>query len=117
MPITEPTDLTGAPVIGRGPPDRVEDTYLGRVKAIYFDETGRAEWAGITSGASGAHVWVVPLAGSEHDRCGLRVPYGKAQLQHAPHHDPGPILSPDDKADLSGYYARPHLADYYRPKR
>jgi uncharacterized protein (TIGR02271 family) len=101
MPIqlTDPAQLTGAKVYGRG------GTKLGKVESVYFDNaTDRPEWAAVKTGWFSSHVSLVPLGAAEFDGVDLTVPYAEEQVRSAPHHDPGQDLSPADEADLFEYY-------------
>jgi len=103
MPITDATALAGATVVGPG------GEKLGTVDDVYEnDETGRPEWAGVKSGLFGDHVSLVPLAQAEHSGETLTVPYTKAQIKAAPHHDPGQELSTDDERQLFTHYGVPY---------
>lgn len=101
--LTDPTELTGAPVVG---PDGAK---LGKVDAVYLDnDTSRPEWAAVKSGLFGSHVSLVPLAEADYDGQRLAVPYGSAQMKTAPHHDPGQQLSPDEEKELFDHYGIPY---------
>jgi hypothetical protein len=86
MPITkiqDPDALHGASVRGN------DGSPFGKIEAIYCDSrTRKPEWAAVKRGLFGGHVSLVPLAQSGWDREALTVPFDKAQLKSAPHHDP-----------------------------
>ena len=98
-----PPPWRARPVVGPG------GEKLGTVDDVYEDdETGRPEWAGVKSGLFGDHVSLVPLAQAEHSGETLTVPYTKAQIKAAPHHDPGQELSTDDEHQLFTHYGVPY---------
>jgi uncharacterized protein (TIGR02271 family) len=97
--LNEPSELYGVKVLGN------DGSRLGKVEAVYSDDTtGRPEWAAVKSGFFGTEVSLVPLATAEFDGSTLMIPYSKEQLERAPHRDPWRELSPQDEAELFGYY-------------
>jgi len=97
--LDEPRDLNGVNVFGRG------EEKLGKVDTVFLDsETDRPEWAAVKTGLFGGHVSLVPLVDAEYRDGVLQVPYSKADLQSAPHHDPGDELSVDDERALFSHY-------------
>jgi uncharacterized protein (TIGR02271 family) len=97
--LTDPSELYGVKVLGN------DGNRLGKVEAVYSDNaTGRPEWAAVKSGFFGTEVSLVPLATAEFDGSTLMIPYSKEQLERAPHRDPWLELSPQDEAELFGYY-------------
>jgi stress response protein YsnF len=88
--------LQRAAVIGR------DGTALGTVNGIYFDNaTDQPAWAAVRSGG---YTSLVPLATASLRGTELHVPFDPQQLEHAPHHDPGRALSPQDEIDLFRHY-------------
>jgi hypothetical protein len=80
--MSDPNTMTGATVKGG------DGEKLGKIDAIYFDnDTDKPEWAAVTSGLFGSHVSLVPLAQGTWNNGTLTVPFDKAALQTAPHHD------------------------------
>jgi uncharacterized protein (TIGR02271 family) len=95
----DPNTMTGAPVHGS------DGGKLGKVDAIYLDnETNRPEWAAVKSGLFGGHVSLVPLQQGDWDGSTLTVPFDKAALQNAPHHDPDVAISESDEDELYRHY-------------
>ena len=79
-----------------------EGTRLGTVDGVYYDNaTDQPAWAAVQSGA---RVCLVPLAMASLQGAELHVPFGREQLENAPHHDPGRALSPQDEIDLFRHY-------------
>ena len=96
---TDASSMTDAPVVG-GDGDK-----LGKVDAIYYDnDTDRPEWAAVKSGLFGGHVSLVPLSSGTWDGTTLTVPFDKAALEAAPHHDPDASISPADEEELYRHY-------------
>src|SRR5919199_6304880 len=99
MNIDDPSSLAGAPVIGG------DGQKLGNVDGVYYDNaTDRPEWVAVRSGLFGTRVTLVPLSRADVTGDELHVPFDKAQLKDAPHHDPGRELSSSAEADLYRYY-------------
>ena len=97
--ITDPTALTGAPVTGS------DGGKLGKVDAIYYDnDTDKPEWAAVKSGLFGTHVTLVPLSSGSWDGSTLTVPFDKAALSSAPHHDPDASISETEEEELYRHY-------------
>ena len=95
----DPNTMTGAPVHGS------DGAKLGKVDSIYLDnETSRPEWAAVKSGLFGGHVSLVPLQQGDWDGSTLTVPFDKAALQNAPHHDPDAAISESDEDELYRHY-------------
>ena len=97
--LNDPSTITGAPVRGSG------GEKLGKVDAIYYDDaTDAPEWAAVKSGLFGKHVSLVPLAQASWDGDALTVPFDKAALEAAPHHDPDAAISATDEDELYRHY-------------
>jgi uncharacterized protein (TIGR02271 family) len=97
--MSDPSTMTGAPVRGS------DGEKLGRIDAIYFDNaTDAPEWAAVRTGLFGGHVSLVPLAQGSWDGDTLTVPFDKAALKAAPHHDPNVAISAADEAELYRHY-------------
>ncbi len=79
---------------------------LGKVGQVYLDdETGRPEWATVSTGLFGTSETFVPLAQAEMTGDTLRVPYDKARLKDAPRIDADQgHLSPEEESELYRYY-------------
>ncbi|MGY2079254.1 DUF2382 domain-containing protein [Modestobacter sp. SYSU DS0657] len=79
---------------------------LGKVGQVYLDDqTGRPEWATVSTGLFGTSETFVPLADAQLADGALRVPYQKAKVKDAPRMDADSgHLSPDEEAELYRYY-------------
>jgi uncharacterized protein (TIGR02271 family) len=99
MNIGDPQSLVGKNVVGS------DGEKIGKVEELYFDtDSQQPEWISVTTGWFGTHRSLVPLAEASEDNGDLRIPYAKAQVQEAPHYDPGTELSEDQEADLFRHY-------------
>ena len=97
--MSDPGTMTGSPVRGS------DGEKLGKIDAIYFDnDTDAPEWAAVKSGLFGGHVTLVPLAQASWNGDTLTVPFDKAALKAAPHHDPDAAISADDEDELYRHY-------------
>jgi uncharacterized protein (TIGR02271 family) len=97
--MSDPSTMTGAPVQGS------DGEKLGKIDAIYFDDTtDTPEWAAVKSGLFGSHVTLVPLAQASWNGDTLSVPFDKAALKAAPHHDPDAAISAEDEDELYRHY-------------
>jgi uncharacterized protein (TIGR02271 family) len=97
--MSNPSTMNGAPVRGS------DGEKLGKIDAIYFDnDTDAPEWAAVKSGLFGGHVSLVPLAQASWDGDTLSVPFDKAALKAAPHHDPDVAISAADEDELYRHY-------------
>jgi uncharacterized protein (TIGR02271 family) len=95
----DPNTMIGASVLS------TEGEKLGRIDSIYFDnETDQPEWAAVRSGMFGNHVSLLPLAQGDWGGNALTVPFDRAALRDAPHHDPGTEISSADEEDLYRHY-------------
>lgn len=92
-------------IIGTNAVDN-DGSKLGKIGQIYLDdETGRPEWATVSTGLFGTSESFVPLAQAEISGDALRVPYDKARVKDAPRIDADQgHLSPDEEAELYRYY-------------
>ncbi|MCU1619361.1 MAG: uncharacterized protein JWR41_1367 [Modestobacter sp.] len=92
-------------IIGSNAVDNDGDK-LGKVGQVYLDDqTGRPEWATISTGLFGTSETFVPLTDASVDDGTLRVPYEKAKVKDAPRVDTDQgHLSPDEEAELYRYY-------------
>jgi uncharacterized protein (TIGR02271 family) len=79
---------------------------LGKIGQVYLDDqTGRPEWATVSTGLFGTQESFVPLAEAEISGDSLRVPYDKSRVKDAPRVDTEQgHLSPDEEAELYRYY-------------
>jgi uncharacterized protein (TIGR02271 family) len=92
-------------IIGTNAVD-TDGSKLGKVGQIYLDdETGRPEWATVSTGLFGTQESFVPLEQAEISGDSLRVPYDKARIKDAPRVDAEQgHLSADQEAELYRYY-------------
>ena len=92
-------------IIGSNAVDNDGDK-LGKVGQVYLDDqTGRPEWATISTGLFGTQETFVPLADASVSGGTLRVPYEKAKVKDAPRVDAEQgHLSPDEESELYRYY-------------
>jgi uncharacterized protein (TIGR02271 family) len=102
-PVITTQDITT--IIGSNAVDNDGDK-LGKVGQVYLDDqTGRPEWATISTGLFGTSETFVPLTDASVDDGILRVPYEKAKVKDAPRVDTDQgHLSPDEEAELYRYY-------------
>jgi uncharacterized protein (TIGR02271 family) len=81
------------------------DDKLGKIDEIYLDnETGRPEWALVTTGLFGTRQSFVPLHDASPSGDGITVPYDKATVKDAPTIDPDGELSQSEEAALYRHY-------------
>jgi uncharacterized protein (TIGR02271 family) len=82
---------------------------LGSVKEIYEDQqTGKPEWALVTSGMFGSRSHFVPLAGAEPSGEAVRVRVSKDQVKDAPSIDRDGELSEQQERQLFEHYGVPY---------
>jgi hypothetical protein len=81
---------------------------IGRLEDIYLDRmTGFAEWATVKTGLFGRRVSFVPIADAHTNPAADVVVHVDAdQVKHAPHIEPGDVLTPDQERVLYEYYGR-----------
>jgi uncharacterized protein (TIGR02271 family) len=79
---------------------------IGTVGQIFLDdETGRPEWATVSTGTFSKKESFVPLAQAELTGDTLNVPYDKAKIKDAPQVDvDSGHLSPEEEEELYRYY-------------
>jgi uncharacterized protein (TIGR02271 family) len=79
---------------------------LGKVGQVYLDDqTGRPEWATVSTGLFGTSETFVPLSDASVSGGTLRVPYQKAKVKDAPRVDADQgHLSPAEEDELYRYY-------------
>ena len=96
--------LQGQPVLGQN------GEKIGTAENVYLDnQTNRPEWVEVKTGLFGTKSALVPLADAQPDPAGgIRLPYDKAQIKGAPHHDPDSELSETEEAELFSYYDLPY---------
>ena len=96
--------LQGQPILG------VNGERIGTAESVYLDnQTGRPEWVEVKTGLFGTKSALVPLADAQPDLAGgFRLPYDKAKIKAAPHHDPDQQLSETEEAELFRYYDLPY---------
>jgi uncharacterized protein (TIGR02271 family) len=92
-------------IIGTNAVDN-DGSKIGKIGQVYLDDqSGRPEWATVSTGLFGTQESFVPLAQAEISGDTLRVPYEKARVKDAPRVDvDSGHLSPDEEAELYRYY-------------
>ncbi|MDT0265741.1 PRC-barrel domain-containing protein [Streptomyces sp. DSM 44915] len=97
------TDIDPRSLIGRKAFDR-HGTKIGTVDEVYLDDaTGVPEWAAVRTGLFTRDAFV-PLAPSELEGKGLRVPFDRALIRRAPDLGVGRHLSPEQELRLYRHY-------------
>jgi uncharacterized protein (TIGR02271 family) len=92
--------LFGATVTGR------DGGKIGKVEEVYLDNaSGQPEWVSVKTGLFGSNVSLIPLSAATLSGDALTVPFDKAMVKDAPHHDPAAELSESDEDDLYRYYS------------
>jgi uncharacterized protein (TIGR02271 family) len=99
------TDLTETYGLeGRTLVDRDGDK-IGKIDELYEDqESGRPEWALVSTGLLGTKKSFVPLSGAEPTGDDVRVPVQKAQVKDAPSIDADGALSESEERRLFEHY-------------
>jgi len=78
---------------------------IGKVDEVYLDNaSGQPEWVSVKTGLFGSNISLIPLAQASQSGDTITVPFDKAKVKDAPHHDPAAELSESDEADLYRYY-------------
>ncbi|MBB2899404.1 uncharacterized protein (TIGR02271 family) [Kineococcus radiotolerans] len=94
-----PESLVGATVTG------TDGDRIGKVDEVFLDNrSGQPEWVSVKTGLFGSNVSLLPLAQASLAGDTVTVPFDKATVKDAPHHDPGRELSAADEDDLYRYY-------------
>ena len=84
---------------------------IGKVGQVYLDnETGNPSWVTVKTGWFGSSESFVPLDQATADGSTVTVPYDKAKVKDAPHHEVDAELSPEEEQDLYRYYGLAHSA-------
>ncbi|WP_432488118.1 DUF2382 domain-containing protein [Kineococcus sp. SYSU DK018] len=92
-------ELYGATVTG------TDGDKIGKVDEVYLDNaTNQPEWVSVKTGLFGSNVSLIPLSQATMSGDTVTVPFAKAMVKDAPHHDPGHELSEQDENDLYAYY-------------
>ena len=92
-------ELYGATVTG------ADGDKIGKVDEVYLDNaTNQPEWVSVKTGLFGSNVSLIPLNSASVSGDTVTVPFDKAKVKDAPHHDPGHELSERDEDDLYAYY-------------
>ena len=94
------------PCRGRGHRPRTAAVRTGHaiLASISPNATNAPEWAAVKTGLFGGHITLVPLAQASWDGDTLTVPFDKAALNDAPHHDPDAAISAQDEDELYRHY-------------
>jgi uncharacterized protein (TIGR02271 family) len=78
---------------------------VGKIEEIYLDnQSGRPEWALVTTGMFGKKSTFVPLSGAKPADEGIRVTHEKSRIQDAPRIDADQDLSPQEERKLYDFY-------------
>jgi uncharacterized protein (TIGR02271 family) len=78
---------------------------IGKVEEVYLDNnSGQPEWVSVKTGLFGSNVSLIPLSQASFSGDTMTVPFDKAMVKDAPHHDPAAELSESDEDDLYRYY-------------
>jgi uncharacterized protein (TIGR02271 family) len=86
---------------------------LGTIEEIYLDnETGKPEWALVTTGLFGTKQSFVPLRDASPSGDGVSVPFDKSTVKESPKVDPDGQLSQPEEAELYRHYGM----DYSEPE-
>jgi uncharacterized protein (TIGR02271 family) len=97
--MSDPNTMIGAPM------HSTNGVKLGRIASIYYDnETNRPAWTATRTGLFGGHVSLVPLDHGDWHGSALTVPFDKAALKNAPHHDPDSAITSTDEEELYRHY-------------
>jgi hypothetical protein len=85
---------------------------IGRITQIYEDpQSGRAEWATVSSGLFGTKSNFVPLAGAAAVGKQVRVDVTKLQVKDAPGVEADDDLSPQEEQRLFEHYGVPYAIE------
>ena len=78
---------------------------LGTIEEIYLDnDSGKPEWALVTTGMFGTTQSFVPLRDASASEEGVTVPFDKSTVKDAPKMDPDGRLSESEEAELYRHY-------------
>jgi uncharacterized protein (TIGR02271 family) len=93
--------LRGQDLFGR------DDEKLGTIEEVYTDaDSGRPEWAVVTTGLFGTKQSFVPISDLRNEGDRVTVPYDKATVKDAPKIDPDGELSDSEERQLYSHYGR-----------
>src|SRR5436309_15963571 len=105
-PVTDAYTWQGRDLLG-GDGERI-----GSIKEIYEDQqTGKPEWALVTSGLFGTRSHFVPLAGAEPSGEGVRAQVTKEQVKNAPSIEGDGQRSEQQERELFGHYGIPYTGE------
>ncbi|MDL5487735.1 PRC-barrel domain-containing protein [Microbacterium wangruii] len=94
-----------ASLVGRHVVDTDGDK-VGTVGQVYVDPTtGTPNWMTVKTGLFGSSESFVPLEQAEEVDGGVRIPYGKDAVKHAPRIDSDAELTHREEEELYAYYA------------
>ncbi|MCR2814114.1 PRC-barrel domain-containing protein [Microbacterium sp. zg.Y1090] len=94
-----------ASLVGRHVVDTDGDK-VGTVGQVYVDPTtGTPNWMTVKTGLFGTSESFVPLEQAEEVDGGVRIPYGKDAVKHAPRIDSDAELTHREEEELYAYYA------------
>jgi uncharacterized protein (TIGR02271 family) len=93
------TQFIGGTVVDR------DGDKIGSIAEIYEDtQTGKPEWAAVSTGFFGTKVAIVPLTQADDDGGSLRVPFEKSLVKDAPHVDADGQISQSEEQALYAHY-------------
>ena len=105
-PMTDAYTWHGRDLLGR------DDEKIGRIDGIYEDQqTGKPEWALVSSGLLGTKSHFVPLAGAEPVGENVQVPVSKDQVKEAPSIEADRQISEQEERQLFEHYGVPYTED------
>lgn len=97
--------------VGQNLLDRNTDK-VGTIDDIYVDtDTGKPEWAVVTSGMFGKKAAFVPLLDAAAAKDGIQVVFEKAEIKDAPQMEPDGQLTQEQEASLYRHYGLQYTED------
>jgi hypothetical protein len=101
MPISHDVDTwDGKPLLTR------DGDKIGQIQSIYLDgDTEQPAWLAVKTGKLSSAVSLVPVERATPSEQGVKVPYDKKHIKHAPTFKPDDEISPDDARALYEHYA------------
>lgn len=96
---TQATQYVGSDVYDR------DGDKIGSIAEIYEDtQTGKPEWAAVSTGFFGSKVAIVPLTQATFEGENLTVPFEKSHVKDAPHVDSDGQISQSEEQALYSHY-------------
>jgi uncharacterized protein (TIGR02271 family) len=95
----DPAHWRGRTVVSRGA------ERIGTIEEILVDErTGRPEWLAVRTGLLGGKLTFIPAEGAKSSGAGVRVPFDRHDVKHAPSVEPEGVLSVEEESALYRHY-------------